>query len=210
MAAELFFRRGYQATSLREIADALEMKTGSLYHYFGDKEEILFDLIASVLAVLRDGAERLVAEQEEHPLKLSAVVVNHVVLHAVGARKPVLGDTELRSLTGARRTRILAARDRYQARVVSVLDAGASAGEFDLLDADVTAFALIARSSAIAGWFEQPGRLTVGQVAAVHVGIALRSVNATLVEPCDVQRLCASACELHGYEGAVDMVAGSF
>jgi AcrR family transcriptional regulator len=42
-----FTRKGYDRTNMRELAKACDMSAGSLYHYFGSKEEILYSIINS-------------------------------------------------------------------------------------------------------------------------------------------------------------------
>ena len=57
IAADLFAQKGYRATTVREIADAAGILSGSLYHHFDSKEsigdEILSDFINEVLANYR-------------------------------------------------------------------------------------------------------------------------------------------------------------
>jgi AcrR family transcriptional regulator len=60
IAADLFAQKGYRATTVREIADAAGILSGSLYHHFDSKEsigdEILSDFINEVLANYRAAA----------------------------------------------------------------------------------------------------------------------------------------------------------
>jgi TetR/AcrR family transcriptional regulator, cholesterol catabolism regulator len=72
LAGELFAQKGYRATTVREIADAAEILSGSLYHHFDSKEsigdEILSGFISEVLAdyraaVASAGDPRAVIEQ---------------------------------------------------------------------------------------------------------------------------------------------------
>src|SRR5262249_38970236 len=49
VAAELFFAGGYEATTVREIAKELEIKSASIYYHFPDKEQILFEVVRDVL-----------------------------------------------------------------------------------------------------------------------------------------------------------------
>lgn len=53
-AAELFIRRGYAGTSMRDIADAVGLLPGSVYHYFPAKEDLF-------VAVNHEGFKRLTA-----------------------------------------------------------------------------------------------------------------------------------------------------
>jgi AcrR family transcriptional regulator len=72
LAGELFAQKGYRATTVREIADAAGILSGSLYHHFDSKEsigdEILSSFINEVLADYRGavasaGSPRAVIEQ---------------------------------------------------------------------------------------------------------------------------------------------------
>ena len=72
LAGELFAQKGYRATTVREIADAAGILSGSLYHHFDSKEsigdEILSGFINDVLADYRaaarsGGSAREVLEQ---------------------------------------------------------------------------------------------------------------------------------------------------
>jgi AcrR family transcriptional regulator len=68
LAGELFAQKGYRATTVREIADAAGILSGSLYHHFDSKEsigdEILSSFINEVLADYRDMVEELDAKVE--------------------------------------------------------------------------------------------------------------------------------------------------
>ncbi len=46
-SAKVFTQKGYDRTNMRELAKACEMSAGTLYHYFGSKEEILYSIINS-------------------------------------------------------------------------------------------------------------------------------------------------------------------
>ena len=65
-AALLFQQKGYHATSMQDIADAVELKKGSLYHYVDSKQDILFALLNEALELI---LERLqyVAGQDLSP-----------------------------------------------------------------------------------------------------------------------------------------------
>jgi TetR/AcrR family transcriptional regulator, cholesterol catabolism regulator len=197
LAAEMFFERGYESTSIRDLAAALDIKAASLYYHFPDKEQILFELVGSVLEQLLDGARWLSQRQEKYELKLAALVVNHVVLHALRPKETTLGDSELRSLTGERRAVNIRTRDTYEQLVVDVLERGAKDGAFDVIDTKLTAFAIIAQASHVGTWYLPGGRLSLAEVTSVHVGLALRMVGVEPIAGDDVDRLVAEVREYH-------------
>ncbi len=197
LAAEMFFERGYESTSIRDIAAALDIKAASLYYHFPDKEQILYELVASVTEQLLAGARDIAGRQETPERKLTAVVVNHVVLHALRPKETTLGDSELRSLTGERRASNIRIRDSYEALVVEVLQEGADAGVFEIVDAKLTAYAVIAQSSHVGTWYAAGGRLSLEDVTAVHVTLARRMVGAPPVDADDLHALVEDVRAYH-------------
>jgi TetR/AcrR family transcriptional regulator, cholesterol catabolism regulator len=198
MAGEMFFERGYESTSIRDLAAALDIKTASLYYHFPDKEQILYEVVGSVLDQLVAGARALVARQASPSLRLAALVANHVVLHALRPKATTLGDSELRSLTGERRERNIRTRDDYERLVIGVLEDGREAGAFDVIDGKLTAYAIIAQASHVGTWYQAGGRLSLEEVTAAYVGLALRMVAAEPVAAADLERLVSETRAFHG------------
>jgi AcrR family transcriptional regulator len=66
-ARVLFAEKGYAETSMRQIAEALEVSTGTLYHYFPNKEELFKQLFLSISQ--RDVSEFLAMAQETSSLE---------------------------------------------------------------------------------------------------------------------------------------------
>lgn len=197
VAADLFFEKGYESTTVRDIATVLEIKAASLYYHFPDKEQILFELIDSVVKQLGAGAKHAVRQETSAELKLAALVVNHVTLHALRPRESTLGDSELRSLTGERRDRNVQHRDEYERLMRRVLRRGAQERSFQLVDPKLTAYALMAQGNHVGTWFRRRGRLSLTEVAKVHVELAMRMVAATSVSQDEVERLVGDVERFH-------------
>src|SRR5919109_5412708 len=53
-AARLFQQRGYHATSMNDVAAALKLSKGGLYHHFQSKDEILFNLMNHAMDVTEE------------------------------------------------------------------------------------------------------------------------------------------------------------
>ena len=80
----MFAERGYDQTSVPELAEALGLAAGSLYHYFGGKEQLLRAICDQLMDPLLERAEALPAEPREPAEQLRALVrlwVEHVVTH---------------------------------------------------------------------------------------------------------------------------------
>ena len=192
-AATLFFAKGYEATTVRAIADELGIKSASIYYHFPDKEQILFEVVRDVLELSLAGIKDALAAVPAPEQRLAALVVHHVALNALRAREATLAETELRSLTGERLRHVVAQRDAHEALVQGVLDDGRRAGVFELLDVKLTAYAVISMCLNVGAWFRPDGRLTLEEVAAAYANLALRLAGASALPAGDLAVLTTGA-----------------
>ncbi len=74
LAAELFAEKGYQATTVRNIADEAGILSGSLYHHFDSKESIVVEILSSFLDELAVAAEAALARGGDPRATISELV----------------------------------------------------------------------------------------------------------------------------------------
>ena len=77
-AARLFQQRGYDATSMNDVAAALKLSKGGLYHHFQSKDEILFEIMNHAMDITQDrvlAPARRIADPEE---RLRALIRLHI------------------------------------------------------------------------------------------------------------------------------------
>jgi AcrR family transcriptional regulator len=197
VAAELFFTKGYEATTLREIARALGIKSASIYYHWENKETILFDLIRSTMEELTAGVRSVLERESSADRSLAGIVVHHVVVHALRPREATLGDTELRSLTRSHARVAMRMRDEYEALVLGVLEDGARSKLFDVLDVKLTAYAVIAQCTNVGIWYRPDGRLGLDELASVYANFALRAAGGRELPASAVAPLVADAKSFH-------------
>ncbi|MGA9390068.1 MAG: TetR/AcrR family transcriptional regulator [Candidatus Sulfotelmatobacter sp.] len=77
-AARLFQQRGYDATSMNDVAAALKLSKGGLYHHFQSKDEILFEIMNHAMKITQErvlNPVRTIADPEE---RLRALIRLHI------------------------------------------------------------------------------------------------------------------------------------
>jgi AcrR family transcriptional regulator len=77
-AARLFQQRGYDATSMNDVAGALKLSKGGLYHHFQSKDEILFEIMNHAMEITEERVltpVRGIADPEE---RLRALIRLHI------------------------------------------------------------------------------------------------------------------------------------
>ncbi|MDA8102742.1 MAG: TetR/AcrR family transcriptional regulator, partial [Nitrospiraceae bacterium] len=166
-----FFEKGYGGTTVRMIAARAGVTVAALYHHFASKHEVLLTVMRQVMGDLLEGsAEALAGADEDAKARFSAFVANHVSYHVSHLRFGFVANSELRSLEGGSRAEIVALRDEYEQRLVSVVTEGGATGEFQVRDPKLAARAVIAMCTAVSGWFDPRGPMTAEQVKA-EVGL---------------------------------------
>ncbi len=146
IAARLFAERGYQGTSLADLAGELGVQKPSLYHHIASKEDLLWE-------VANDGAEAFHAALDAVPADAPAMERIRLALRAhlgvVAAQLDVatVFVREWRYLEGERRERFVAERRRYEERVRDLFRDGVDGSELRT-DLDISTAALLFLSAA--------------------------------------------------------------
>ncbi len=85
-AGRLFHRHGYERTTVRELADAVGLKSGSLFHHFRSKEEILVAVMANGIQSVIDEARALLARHSDPAQRLEGMLRLHMhsIISGVG------------------------------------------------------------------------------------------------------------------------------
>ena len=161
-ALRAFRERGYHATTLDHIAEQLGVRKTALYHYFPDKDAILFECHREALGEL----ELNLAEARR--LKSPADQLRHVIEAHVRVMTETLDGSplafEVPSLSGERQREVVAGRDRYERELRRIIERGVRAGVFRDTDAKVAVFAILGAINWIARWWRPGGALSTAEL----------------------------------------------
>jgi AcrR family transcriptional regulator len=156
-AARLFVKKGYEKASVREIADACAMSKGTLYHYVGTKEDILYLVIHHGLAPLHEWAEKIPAyiEQVGPAGALRQVIREMLVLMDEYQDITMFTYQDLKNLPRQMRREVLRMEEETIAALESLLRKGCETGEFVVDDVTLVAHDLLVGIEmwAVRRWF---------------------------------------------------------
>ncbi|MCU4183271.1 TetR/AcrR family transcriptional regulator [Acidiferrimicrobium sp. IK] len=160
-AAETFAAKGYEATSIRDVADAVGMLGGSLYYYIKTKEDLLYALIddfhqVGMEEVARAEVEAAAAGHAGDPLAmLRAVCVRHAEVNVRSRTLSTVFYNDFRHLGAERKQHIVDSRRTHQHRIEELIVQAQAAGEVPPdLDARLTALAMLSMLNATNTWYQ--------------------------------------------------------
>lgn len=134
VAAELFARKGYHATGMAELGEAIGLGRGALYYHIGSKEGLLYEIsVRHVEQMVSYGEELLTSRltPEERFRRLSRQLMRTI---ADNLPELTVFFREVHSLSGQRNERLLALRDRFEEIWLQILQEGVEQGRFQIAD----------------------------------------------------------------------------
>jgi AcrR family transcriptional regulator len=156
-ALRAFREHGYHATTLDSIAKHLGVRKTALYHYFPDKEALLYECHRESLAEIG----RLMKEMRKLDTaseRLAYVVREHVRVMTDTLEGSPLA-FEVTALSPERQAEIIAARDRYERGMRRIIEQGIKDGEFRRVNSKIAVFAILGAINWIARWYRPEGSL---------------------------------------------------
>lgn len=175
-AADVLRNNGYEATTMKDIAAAVNLTAASLYHHFRNKDFLLLAVLEAGLEFIIAQVEPVVASDQPAADKLRQMIRAHVVgvadNTAVGAAMvfeirslmTVNGDADEAGLR-KRRDRFFARRDHFENLFRQVIRAGVDAGEFRPVDAHLFTRTILGAQNWVGVWYRPGGRLSGLEVA---------------------------------------------
>jgi AcrR family transcriptional regulator len=181
-AARLFAARGFAATTMQDIANALGTSRPALYHYFAGKDEILKRLVEG----LADGTRRAVGEAAvgggDAEAKLDRLVRALIApIAAAPSRFRLILTSDLADQFDVDGD-LSAMRREVVHAVASVISEGSDSGVFRRCDENVATFAILGMINWVAWWYQQSRGPQMDEVAATLAEMAVASVRARPAE----------------------------
>jgi TetR/AcrR family transcriptional regulator, cholesterol catabolism regulator len=176
VVARLFAHKGYDATSMREIARELGMNQSSLYHYFKSKEEILFNLANDAMDDALPTLEEICATDLSAVEKLKKVLDFYIHHYAGDQDRLTLLVNEMNSLDSGHRRKVVDKQRRYVDLIRSILDQlGREKGMRDV-HPTVATFAFFGMVHYTIKWYDRQGPIDLDELARSFLEIFTRGV----------------------------------
>jgi len=176
-AAALFNARGFNGTSMADLADAVGITKSSLYHHYTSKQALLSEIIE--LTVNR--VTPLVQEVADMDLPVRERLRRAVILHTVEAIRDkdaiACFIEEGRYLSPDFMSTHVANRDNYEDVFRGLVKEGTTSGEFMEQDVGITVKAVLGMCNSVVRWYRPDGSRSPVEIAEDFADFAVRGVS---------------------------------
>ncbi|NJL94981.1 MAG: TetR/AcrR family transcriptional regulator [Anaerolineae bacterium] len=168
-AARVFYERGYHGAKMEDIARAVDLTAGSLYHHFPQgKQEILLAVLVAGLEEITTQIEAIAVQALAPAEKFRAAVTMHILgvteNVAIGAAMVF----EIRTLLDIPEVReaYIARRDAFERLFRQILQEGVAQGVFVINDIKLAVRMVLGAQNWVGVWYRAGGPLTGVEIAA--------------------------------------------
>jgi TetR/AcrR family transcriptional regulator, cholesterol catabolism regulator len=163
-AAQIILRKGYDATSVNDIANALGMTKAGLYHYISGKKELLYDIMIFGLDELKDECVTPAQSIAEASERLRFIITRHARLVTRGQGAITILVDEMTALTPAQNRKITARKRDYFDKLRGTLNELKAEGKLQDIDTTTATFSILGMINWLSRWFRPDGSLTPDQI----------------------------------------------
>ncbi|GAA4878222.1 TetR/AcrR family transcriptional regulator [Pseudonocardia benzenivorans] len=186
-AAELFARRGYAATGITEICDAVGLARGALYYYIGSKEQLLVEIQSAVLVPLLEASHAIAALDARPVVRLrllSELLLEQIVLRL---NHIWVYEHDYRQLSAENQATLVAQRHAFEGVVTELLSAAVAAGEFREMDVDLGMLQFLNMHNHTYQWVRPSGRWSVQDLSEQYCATLFRGFAAPGYDPSTIE-----------------------
>jgi AcrR family transcriptional regulator len=172
-ATRLFRQRGFHATSMQDLGEALGMNRGSLYHYISAKDELLWTILTRALDLLEERVLPILDSEAPAVDRLTGAIREHLRVAADHADELSLIQIEWRALDRGRQAEMIRRRDRYEARWRAALEAGITDGSLRAFDVRLAGIGILSACNWFTQWYRPGGPSSVDEIADAYAELFL-------------------------------------
>lgn len=178
-AANIFFAKGFHATSIEDVARDVGMLKGSLYYYIKSKDDLLFQLL---LAGIEDG-DAFIAKQidlQGDPVEQLERAIRAQIDYIIQHRVPFgLFLHEFDSLSGKRQHKLISVMSRYNSRFVDLVRRGQAHGKLMAGEPWIIVNGILGMCNWLYRWYDTDQISDPEQVKRIFLHMLLQGIRKT-------------------------------
>jgi AcrR family transcriptional regulator len=165
VATRLFARHGFEGTSVQDIVDAAGVTKGAMYHYYGSKDDLLFEVYHQVLSMQISHLDEIAAGPGTAEQRLRAAAADVVRTSGDNLDDLIVYFRSLHMLPDDKQAQVRAERRRYHDKFKALVEEGVAAGTFRAdISPDIVVHYFLSVVNQLGSWYRPEGPLSPEQV----------------------------------------------
>ncbi len=172
-AAKVFAERGFDQTTMQDLAGSMGLATGALYHYFGSKEQLLINICDQLMEPLLTSAREIMLSDDPPEERLTSLVRVWVACVVDHRNHMLVFQQERHTIErGAQWHGVRESRKAFERIVEHALEE-AHAGRHTGVDTRLALVALLGMVNHTAQWYQPRGRFSPSEIADGYLKLVL-------------------------------------
>jgi len=176
VASRLFKEKGYNAVSVRDIAQAMGIKAASLYNHISSKQEILSTLILDLAIEFTEGMAHVISTEGTPLEKIQQVIELHIDITVTRSEALALLNNDWMHLQNTDLDDFVAMRENYEENFRKIIKEGIKDGELHPRHPEVILFSILSTLRTLYLWYQKRGKLDVNVLKKDMVAVLLKGV----------------------------------
>lgn len=176
-AARLFRDKGYQATSMRDLAKEVGLRASSLYNHFPSKSDVLREICTNNAQRFLSGMLEVESLQVSATEKLTRLIRLHIQLSLEDVTSVTAFNDEWRHLEEPHLSEFLQLRKDYESRFQAIISAGVASGEFKPVNPLILSYTLFSSLRWLYDWYKPGKKITAEMLEEELLVILLEGVR---------------------------------
>lgn len=149
----LIYKKGFKGTTMRDIAQEMNMEAASIYNYIDSKSALLEEWLFDLSKAFHLGIDHILQSSYDPKEKIRSIISLHLRITVSDPYKAALLTNEWRNLTGVKQERFVAERNQYESKVQQVIEEGISAGQLSSLHPAIMTQTMLASLRWLFQWY---------------------------------------------------------
>jgi len=175
-ASQLFGERGFNAVSMRDLAEALGIKAASLYNHISSKQELLSSIIITVAETFTEGMKEIISCKESTVEKLNQVIELHVSITIEYSSALASLNNDWMHLKEPDLSYFLDMRSSYEDNFRKILKEGVRKNEIKKLNVEVMLFTILTSLRTLNQWYSKKQGIDEAELSAQMKQVLLQGI----------------------------------
>ena len=152
-AAKLFKEKGYSAVTMRDIAQAMDIKAASLYNHIKSKQEILVLIVIEIAEEFTNTINEIVLSKSTTIQKLEKVIQLHIDITIRNPEALACLNNDWMHLTDEELTYFIKMREDYEENFRNIIKSGIASKEIKNINPEVIIFSMLSTLRTLYLWY---------------------------------------------------------